>query len=123
MNTSPLVTDQLHKQNITVSDAKTESAETQLPLPAPKALSSLDLPSLNLSDPVGTTVRMTPVIKLTPNPALKNAEAVPTPKTSTMSQTAPLGDGLEARMAQLRATSASLRRETDDVRRSTGNLK
>ncbi len=109
MNTSPLVTDQLHKQNTTAPEAK--------------VWASVDLPSLNLSDPVGTTVRMTKVPKLTPNPALKNAEAVPIPKASTVSQTAPLGDGLEARMAQLRAISASLRRETDDVRRSTGNLK
>jgi hypothetical protein len=123
MSTSPLVTDQLHKQNITAPDAQAESTDTQLTLPDPKVWASVDLPSLNLSDPVGTTVRMSKVPKLTPNPALKNAEAVPTPKVSTMSQTAPLGDGLEARMAQLRATSASLRRETDDVRRSTGNLK
>jgi hypothetical protein len=54
---------------------------------------------------------------------LKNPVAEPTPKASTMATEAALDDGLAERMAQLRAKSASLRRDTEAVRRTTGTLK
>ena len=125
MSTSPLVTDQLHKHNTLAPTAEPTDTEPrlQVPAPEPKVWASVDLPSLNLSDPVGTTVRMPLIPKIKPNPALKNVEAVSIPKTSPVSHNTPLDSGLEGRMAQLRATSATLRRDTDAVRRTTGTLK
>jgi hypothetical protein len=61
--------------------------------------------------------------KITPNPGLKNVQAVSIPKSSTVSHNTPLDSGLEERMAQLRAKSAALRRDTDAVRSTTGTLK
>jgi hypothetical protein len=125
MSTSPFVTDQLHTQHTLAPATEPTAPEPRLLVPAaePKVWASVDLPSLNLSDPVGTTVRMPLMPKITPNPALKNIEAVPTPKASPVSPNTPLDIGLEGRMAQLRATSATLRRDTDAVRRTTGTLK
>ena len=125
MSTSPFVTDQLHTHNTLAPVAQPADAESRLrgPAPEPKVWASVDLPSLNLSDPVGTTVRMPLIPKIKPNPALKNVEAVSIPKTSPVSHNTPLDSGLEGRMAQLRATSATLRRDTDAVRRTTGTLK
>lgn len=125
MSTSPFVTDQLHTHNTLAPASQPADAEVRLRVPTPelKVWASVDLPSLNLSDPVGTTVRMPLMPKITPNPALKNIEAVPTPKASPVSHNTPLDSGLEGRLAQLRATSATLRRDTDAVRRTTGTLK
>jgi hypothetical protein len=125
MSTSPLVTDQLHKHNTLAPATAPSEPESRLLVaaPEPKVWASVDLPSLNLSDPVGTTVKMPLMPKITPNPALKNVEAVPIPKASPVSHNTPLDRGLEERMAQLRATSATLRRDTDAVRRTTGTLK
>lgn len=125
MSTSPFVTDQLHTHNTLAPVAQPADAESRVrvPAPEPKVWASVDLPSLNLSDPVGTTVRMPLIPKIKPNPALKNVEAVSIPKASPVSQNTPLDSGLEERMAQLRATSATLRRDTDAVRRTTGTLK
>jgi hypothetical protein len=125
MSTSPLVTDQLHTHNTLAPASQPADPENrvQVPSPEPKVWASVDLPSLNLSDPVGTTVRMPLIPKITPNPALKNVEAVSITKASPMSHNTPLDSGLEGRMAQLRATSATLRRDTDAVRRTTGTLK
>jgi hypothetical protein len=125
MSTSPFVTDQLHTHNTLAPVAQPADAESRarVPVPEPKVWASVDLPSLNLSDPVGTTVRMPLIPKIKPNPALKNVEAVSIPRTSPVSQNTPMDSGLEGRMAQLRATSATLRRDTDAVRRTTGTLK
>jgi hypothetical protein len=125
MSTSPFVTDQLHKHNTLAPATELTDPEDRLrvPTPEPKVWASVDLPSLNLSDPVGTTVRMPLIPKIKPSPALKNVEAVSIPKASPVSQNTPLDSGLEERMAQLRATSATLRRDTDTVRRTTGTLK
>jgi hypothetical protein len=125
MSTSPFVTDQLHTHNTLAPASEPSGPDPRLPVRVaePKLWASLDLPSLNLSDPVGTTVRMPLMPKITPNPALKNVEAVPTPKASPVSHNTPLDSGLEGRLAQLRATTAALRRNTDAVRRTTGTLK
>ena len=125
MSTSPFVTDQLHTHNTLAPVAQPADAESRarVPVPEPKVWASVDLPSLNLSDPVGTTVRMPLIPKIKPNPALKNVEAVSIPKTSPVSHNTPMDSGLEGRMAQLRATSTTLRRDTDTVRRTTGTLK
>jgi len=125
MSTSPFVTDQLHTHNTLAPASEPSGPDLRLPVRVakPKLWASVDLPSLNLSDPVGTTVRMPLMPKLTPNPALKNVEAVPTPKASPVSHNTPLDSGLEGRLAQLRATTAALRRSTDAVRRTTGTLK
>jgi hypothetical protein len=55
--------------------------------------------------------------------ALKNSDAVSTPTVSTQGPIEPLDSALEARMAQLRATTMALRDDVDDVRRNTGKLK
>jgi hypothetical protein len=125
MSTSPLVTDQLHKHNTLAPATAPSEPESRLLVaaPEPKVWASVDLPSLNLSDPVGTTVSMPLIPKIRPNPALKNLEPEPIPKASPVSHNTPLDSGLEGRMAQLRATSATLRRDTDAVRRTTGTLK
>jgi hypothetical protein len=125
MSTSPFVTDQLHKHNTLAPATELTDPEDRLrvPTPEPKVWASVDLPSLNLSDPVGTTVRMPLIPKIKPNPALKNVEAVSIPKTSPVLHNTPMDSGLEGRMAQLRATSTTLRRDTDAVRRTTGTLK
>ena len=125
MSMSPLVTDQLHKHNTLAPTSEPIDSEPRLQVPAsePKVWASVDLPSLNLSDPVGSTVRMPLIPKISPNPALKNVNAVPITKASPVSHNTPLDRGLEERMAQLRATSATLRRDTDAVRRTTGTLK
>jgi hypothetical protein len=82
----------------------------------------VDLPSLNLSDPVGTTVTL-PLSSSLPVSSLKKPMAEPTLKPTTMATEAALDDGLAERLAHLRAKSASLRRETEAVRRTTGTLK
>ena len=125
MSMSPLVTDQLHKHNTLAPTSEPIDSEPRLQVPAsePKVWASVDLPSLNLSDPVGSTVRMPLIPKISPNPALKNVNAVPITKASPVSHNSPLDRGLEERMAQLRAKSATLRRDTDAVRRTTGTLK
>jgi hypothetical protein len=125
MSTSPFVTDQLHTHNTLAPASEPSGPDPRLPVRVaePKLWASVDLPSLNLSDPVGTTVRMPLIPKIKPNPALKNVEAVSIPKVSPVSQNMPLDSVLEGRMAQLRATSATLRRDTDTVRRTTGTLK
>lgn len=122
MSTSPLVTEQLHKHNTLAPASAASEPETRVPVPTPepRVWASVDLPSLNLSDPVGTTVKMP---KITPNPALKNVEAVPITKASPVPHNTPLDRGLQGRIDQLRATTATLRRATEAVRRTTGNLK
>ena len=122
MSTSPFITDQLHTHN-TRAPASQSTDPQAVPTPEPKVWASVDLPSLNLSDPVGTTVRMPLIPKISPNPGLKNVQAVSTPRSSTVSHNAPLDSGLEERMAQLRAKSTALRRDTDAVRSTTGTLK
>jgi hypothetical protein len=125
MSTSPFITDQLHTHNnpVPTSQPAVPDARLLVTAPVPKVWASLDLPSLHLSDPVGTTVRMPLIPKITPNPAFKNVEAVSITSSSPVSHNTPLSSGLEERMAQLRATSATIRRETDAVRRTTGTLK
>jgi hypothetical protein len=125
MSTSPIVTDQLHKHNTAVPEAPPTGIDAKLstPAPAPKVWVSVDLPSLNLSDPVGTTVTL-PLMPSNPvaNP-LKNPDHVSTPETSPHLHHTPMDIGLDARMAELRATSAALRQAALAVRRTTGNLK
>lgn len=125
MSPSPIVTDQLHKHNASapVAAEDTPPSRVKVPLPEPKVWASVDLPSLNLSDPVGTTTPMPLTPTTTPAATLKNAEAVPTLKPSPMSHNTPLDSGLDARMAQLRSTSAALRRDAEAVKRTTGSLK
>jgi hypothetical protein len=124
MSTSPIVTDQLHKQNVTVAPSPTvaPSENLKVPIPEPRVWARVDLPSLNLSDPVGTMVSL-PLPPPVPVAGLKNPAAKPTPKPTPMATEAVLDDGLAERMAQLRAKSASLRRDTQAVRRDTGTLK
>jgi hypothetical protein len=124
MSTSPIVSDQLHKHNTMAphSPAQGASANVIVPAAEPKVWASVDLPSLNLSDPVGTTVTL-PLSPSAPAATLKNPVAEPTNKASTTATEAALDDGLAERMAQLRAKSASLRRDTEAVRRTTGTLK
>jgi hypothetical protein len=78
----------------------------------------VDLPSLNLSDPIGTTVRM----PLHANPPLKIASPVPITNTSPPAFEEPLDNGLAARLTQLRSTSTDLRTEIQAVRRKTGSI-
>lgn len=124
MSTSPIVSDQLHKHNAMAPHSPAQGVSPNVVVPAaePKVWASVDLPSLNLSDPVGTTVTL-PLSPNVPVSGLKNPVAEPTPKASTMATEVPLDDGLAERMAQLRAKSASLRRDTEAVRRTTGTLK
>ena len=124
MSTSPLVTDQLHKHNTLAPASAPSEPDSRLlvPSPEPKVWASVDLPSLNLSDPVGTTVTL-PVSSSLPVSPLKKPMAEPTLKPSTMATETALDDGLAERLAHLRAKSASLRRDTEAVRRTTGTLK
>ena len=124
MSMSPLVTDQLHKHNTLAPASAPSDPESRLlvPSPEPKVWASVDLPSLNLSDPVGTTVTL-PLSSSLPVSSLKKPMAEPTLKPTTMATEAALDDGLAERLAHLRAKSASLRRETEAVRRTTGTLK
>lgn len=124
MNTSLIVSDQLHKHNTSAppAAADTQAAHVTVPAVEPKVWASVDLPSLNLSDPVGTMVTL-PLSPTTPVSGLKNSVAEPTPKATTMAMETAMDDGLAERMAQLRAKSASLRRDTQAVRRTTGTLK
>ncbi len=124
MNTSPIVSDQLHKHNTMAPPSPEQGASANVIVSAaePRAWASMDLPSLNLSDPVGTMVTL-PLSPSATGSGLKNPVAEPIPKTSTTATEAVLDDGLAERMAQLRAKSASLRRDTEAVRRTTGTLK
>jgi len=124
MSTSPIVAEQLHKQNTHAPSAATPDAteRLQVPVPEPKVWSSVDLPSLNLSDPIGTTVRLPLTPEASPA-ALKKADLVPTPPTRAPDPVPALDEGLAERMAQLRATSAGLRRQAEAVSRTTGTLK
>lgn len=124
MSTSPIVSDQLHKHNTTAPHSAAEATTANVIVPAtePRVWASVDLPSLNLSDPVGTTVSL-PLTPSAPAATLKNPVPEPTHKPSTKATDAVLDDGLAERMAQLRAKSASLRRDTEAVRRTTGTLK
>ena len=124
MSMSPLVTDQLHKHNTLAPTSEPIDSEPRLQVPAsePKVWASVDLPSLNLSDPVGTTVTL-PLSSSLPLSSLKKPMAEPTLKPTTMATEAALDDGLAERLAHLRAKSASLRRETEAVRHTTGTLK
>ncbi len=124
MSTSPIVSEQLHRHNTTAAHSPTDEASqnVKVPVAEPRVWASVDLPSLNLSDPVGTTVSL-PMSPPAPVSGLKNPVAEPTPKPSSMATEVVLDDGLADRMAQLRAKSASLRRDTEAVRRTTGTLK
>jgi hypothetical protein len=124
MSTSPIVAEQLHKQNTpTPSDAAPDGSERlHLPTPEPRVWSSVDLPSLNLSDPIGTTVRL-PLTSEASGQALKKADLVPTPPSRAPDPAPALDEGLAQRKSQLRATSAGLRRQTEAVSRTTGTLK
>lgn len=125
MSTSPIVTDQLHKHNTQapVATPAAPEAKVRVPLPEPKVWASVDLPSLDLFDPVGTSITMPLIANALSAPPLKNAEPVPTPIASSLLQDAPMDSGLDARMAQLRATSSTLRRDAENVRKTTGTLK
>lgn len=125
MSTSPIVTDQLHKHNTQAPAAMPAApeAKVRVPLPEPKVWASVDLPSLDLTEPVGTSITL-PLLAMAPSaPPLKNAESVPTPIASPLLHNVPIDSGLDARMAQLRATSSTLRRDAETVRKTTGTLK
>jgi hypothetical protein len=120
MSTSPIVTEQLHTQKTTPMPAHAQQ-KTEPPMLKTRIWHSVDLPSLSLSDPVGTTTKM-PMASSTHAQALKNSDPVSTPTTSPQRPVEPLDPALEARMAQLRATTLALRDDVDDVRRNTGKL-
>lgn len=122
MSTSPIVTDQLHKHSTPVPKAGSSHAQGDPPLLNHRVWASVDLPILNLSDPVGTTRKM-PLVPQAAPASLKNSGPVPTPKASTEVPIEPFDSGLAARMAQLRATSMALRHDVEDLRRTTGKLK
>lgn len=124
MSTSPLVTDQIHKHHAQVPhpEALPTSETVQVPLPVPKVWSSLELPSLNLSDPIGTHANL--LVPPAPSPsALKKVDLVPTPPSRVPDPAPALDRGLAERMAQLRTTSAGLRRQAEAVTRTTGTIK
>jgi hypothetical protein len=125
MSNSPIVSDQLHTHKAVAPSTGevNDPSRVLVPVAEPKVWSSVDLPSLNLSDPIGTTVSLPLVPKAAPEPSLKKPVVEPTPKATPMAQSQPLDSGLEARMAQLRVTSTAFRRDADAVRRTTGTLK
>lgn len=120
MSTSPIVAEQLHTHNTTFDADPIQPDSGVLPHEgqAPGLKATVELPSLNLTDPIGTTVRM----PLPANPALKIATPVPITKTSPPAFDEPLDNGLAARLTQLRSTSTDLRTETQAVRRKTGSI-
>jgi hypothetical protein len=124
MSTSPIVSDQLHKKRTTApeQEAAAPAARLLVPTAPPKPWASVELPSLNLSDPIGTVVAV-PIATTTTAAVLKKTPPVPTLEATGSLQTAVLDSGLSERMAQLRATSAALSRQADVVRRTTGTLK
>lgn len=122
MSTSPIVTDQLHKHNTAVPKPGPSHGHGEPPMLNNRVWASVDVPSLNLSDPIGTTRKLPMVSHAAPAP-LKNSDVVPTPKASTEVPMEPLDSGLAARLVQLRATSMALRHDVEDLRRTTGKLK
>lgn len=118
MSPTPIVTDQLNKQNTKMSDPLPASIDGKVRLPMPK-----DLDSLNLALVTDTHVARSMEAKIPKDQALKNIQAEPTLKDPLAIHGTQLDRDLDIRMKKLRNELEVLRLDAEFVRRTTGALK